>query len=929
MAARELRASGRRLTLFLASVTVGVAAIVAVGGFKANVLAGLRDQGRLLLGADLELESRFPFPEEVRAVLDSAVTAGADLAEVTSLPTMVAGDASGRSALLTMRAIDPSYPFYGAVQTEPADGWSRLDSAGAALADPAALTRLDAGLGDTLVIGDLRVVLRGRVTQIPGDPGIRSAVNPRIYLPADDLARTGLVRTGSLVMYRAFLRFSERREVFRFVRRHRTLFARNAISWDTAAERERDLARAFDSLGRFLGLVGLGALLLGGVGVASAMHLYVRQHRTSAAVLRCLGASGWTLVRIYVLQAAVLALIGSLLGAALGIGLQAAIPRALADILPLDFTFVFAPWAVGTGILAGVWTATLFAWRAIVPIRRVPALGAIRQAAIGTEAERRGARGRGNWVERGTLAVIAATVVGLCVWQAGEVMVGLAFAMAAGVTLLLLSATARLLIRVARRVARLRTPFAVRQGVANLFRPQNQTQAAIVALGFGVFLIATIAVVETNVRERFSLSSGSRGPNVALFDVQFDQAPIVTELLSAGGHPTLDVIPIIPARLHAVAGEPVADLLAEIERRRSRRGRGDPLDDDGPGADTAGEDSTGGQGIGGQTVGGDATGGDTTIDEPGAGDTFDVDQTEPADSTRRPPASWALRREYRNSVRDTLVEGERVVAGEWWTPRERSEGARGTEPVTDPWPASLRVSLETEVARALRVGVGDTITWDFQGRTVDSEIASLREVDWARLAPNFLALFEPGSADALSSTRLILTRIDDVDQRAAFQDEVARRFPGALVLDLTAIRSAIGRILDRAAIATRFMGGFTLVAGLLILAATVVASRGLRLRENALLRALGAESGVLRGILLTEFLALGALAGLTGVLLASLSGWALTRWVFEIPFHLPVLGLIGLWAGATLLTLVLGALGSRAVLRPRALVALRRAEAAG
>ncbi len=918
MAARELRASGRRLTLFLASVSVGVAAIVAVGGFKANVLAGLRDQGRLLLGADLELESRFPFPDEVRIVLDSVVGAGAGLAEVTSLPTMVAAETSGRSALLTMRAVDPGYPFYGTVRTEPADGWNRLGTPGVALGDPAALTRLGATPGDTLVIGNIRVVLRGRVIQIPGDPGIRSAVNPRIYVPADDLARTGLIRTGSLVTYRTFLRFSERREVFRFVREHRQLLGSHAITWDTAAERERDLARAFDSLGRFLGLVGLGALLLGGVGVASAMHLYVRQHRTSAAVLRCLGASGWTLVRIYVLQAAVLALIGSLIGAAIGIGLQAALPRVLADILPLDFTFVFAPGAVGAGILAGVWTATLFAWRAIVPIRRVPALGAIRQAAIGIEANGRGARG--GWVEPGTLAVIAATILALCIWQAGQISVGLAFAVGAGVTLLLLTATGRLLVRLARRAARLRTPFAVRQGIANLFRPQNQTQAAIVALGFGVFLIGTIAVVETNVRGRFSLSSGSRGPNMAVFDVQSDQAPVVTDLLSSSGHPTLDVIPIIPARLHAVAGEPVADLLAEIERRGSLGGRGV----EGDATDVGATD-------------GDTTRGDTTLIEPttgatadpATGATFDPGQASPADSTSRSPAGWALRREYRNSVRDTLVDGERVVAGEWWTPREPSEEDDGSEGATRRWPTSLRVSLETEVARALRVGVGDTITWDFQGRTVDSEIASLREVDWARLAPNFVALFEPGSVEALPSTRLILIRMDDAGQRAAFQDEVARRFPGALVLDLTAIRAAIGRILDRAAIATRFMGGFTLVAGLLILAATVVASRGLRLRENALLRALGAESSVLRGILLTEFLALGALAGLTGVLLASLSGWALTRWVFEIPFQLPVLGLILLWAGATLLTLGLGALGSRAVLRPRALVALRRAEATG
>ncbi len=241
----------------------------------------------------------------------------------------------------------------------------------------------------------------------------------------------------------------------------------------------------------------------------------------------------------------------------------------------------------------------------------------------------------------------------------------------------------------------------------------------------------------------------------------------------------------------------------------------------------------------------------------------------------------------------------------------------------------MRVSLETEVARALRVGVGDTITWDFQGRALDSEVTSVREVDWARLEPNFVAVFEPGGLDAVPRTDLILTHIRDEEVRAVFQDRVATGLPGALVIDLTAIQETIGTILDRLALATRFMGGFTLVAGLLILAATVVASRGLRIRENAVLRALGASSSALRGILVTEFFALGSLAGLTGVSLSALAGWGLSRWVFEMPYRVPVGTLAALWAGAVLVTLALGALGSRAVVRPSALVAMRAAESVG
>ncbi|MDH3734162.1 MAG: FtsX-like permease family protein [Gemmatimonadota bacterium] len=860
MARRELRASGRRLTLFIASVSVGVAAIVAVGGFKANVLASLQNQGRLLLGADLELESRFEFPPEVRAHLDSLVAAVGALADVTSLPTMVAAGETGRSALLTVRAVEPTYPFYGTVETAPPGAWAGLARVGGALADEAAMTRLGVTIGDTIVVGDRRLAVRGRVTTIPGDPGIRSAVNPRVYIAHEDLAATGLIREGSLVAYRTYVRAEERRSVFRFLRVHREELGAAAITWDTAAERERDLERAFDALSRFLGLVGLGALLLGGVGVASAMHVYVRQRRESAAVLRCLGASGWTLVRIYVLQAVVLALVGAAIGALLGVGLQAAVPAVLADVLPLDLEFR-ADWAsIGTGIAAGLWTATVFACRTILPIRHVPALGAVRDAAIGTSAASETETGS-RLAERVVGASIIATIVGLCIWQAGNVPVGLGFAVGAAVTLAALTGVANALVALIRRAAPRKSPFPVRQGVANLFRPQNQTRAAVVAIGFGVFVIGTITVVETNVRDRFSLAALGMSANMAVFDVQQDQTAGVLALLEEGGHPPLDVIPIIPARLAAVRGRPTSELLAEIERGRFRR------------------------------------------------------RASPPDTTSfGPPQGWALRREYRNSARDTVVAGERIVEGDWWG----AEAASG-----------VQVSLETEVARALRVGVGDTISWDFQGRTIASEVTSLRIVDWARLEPNFVAVFRPGSLSGVASTDLILTRIDDPEARAVFQDRVATGLPGALVIDLTSIQQTIGRILDRAALATRFMGGFTLFAGLLILAAIVVASRALRRRENALLRALGASSSALRTILVTEFLVLGALAGLTGAVLSAISGWALSVWVFEMPYRVPVGLLLVLCVGTAIVTLVIGALGSRAVVRPSALGAIRAAEATG
>ncbi len=871
MALRDLTNAGRRLSLFVLSISVGVAAIVAVGGFRSNLMTGLRDQGRVLLGADLELQSRFPFPDEVLAVLDSVAGDQGDWAEATTVPTMVSAEATGRSTLLALRALESVYPFYGSVETVPPGAWSGLEarSGGGGVArvlvESGVLTRLGVAVGDTLRIGELRAVVEGEVTSVPGNPGIRASLNPRVYLAAGDLPATELIRTGSLATYRAYVRVADRRDAFRFGRRYRPLLTRHSISWETAADRERDVSRAFDTVGRFLGLVGLAALLLGAVGVASAMHVYVRQRQKSAALLRCLGATGSTLVRIHIIQAVVLAALGSVLGVVFGLGLQAALPRVLGDVLPVGFDYRLDFLSVATGVLAGVWTATLFAWHAIAPIEHTPALGAIRRAAIGGE---RVAATRTIKVIR---VLIAATVIGLCMWQAGAVGEGLVFAAGIGTALLALAGIASLLIKITRRATLAGAPLAgapfwVRQGVANLFRPQNQTRAAVMAVGFGVFLIGTVASIDRNVRTQFSLAGSGIEANLAVFDVPADRTATLLGVMNERGYPALEVLPLMPARLHAVEGALVADLL-EASGRRGRRGASREATDENP-----------------------------------------------------PPAAWALRREYRNSVRDTLVAGESVVAGTWWDETD----ARSPTP-----DGLIRVSLEVDVARALRVGVGDTITWDFQGRTVDSEVASLREVDWSRLAPNFLGLFEPGTADRIPRTDLVLTRIDDAVQRAEFQNLIVTTAPGALVIDLASVQAVIETVLDRAAIATRFMGGFTLAAGLLILAAIVIAARGLRLRENALLRALGADSKTLRGILTAEFFTLGALAGLAGVSLAAVASWALVRGVFDLPFSLPFQVLVSLWAGAILLTLVLGAMGSRAVARPPALAAIRQAEAIG
>jgi putative ABC transport system permease protein len=412
--------------------------------------------------------------------------------------------------------------------------------------------------------------------------------------------------------------------------------------------------------------------------------------------------------------------------------------------------------------------------------------------------------------------------------------VGLAFAGGVVVTAACLWLTARGLMGATRRWFPTRARYVIRQGIANLFRPENQTSAVILAIGFGVFLVATLYVVQKNLVDQFTVDTRADRPNVVLFDIQVDQRDGVAALLAQRGLGAAALTPIVPARITRVNDRPA-------EARSSH---------------------------------------------------------------------WALRREYRNTYRDTLVDSERLIAGAWWT---------GPRPPDDP----PRISLEEQVAVELGVGVGDRLTWDVQGVPIETRIASLRRVTWARFQPNFFAVFELGVLERAPQTFVLLTRTDDPTLRAELQRDVVLAYPNVSALDLTVVQRSLDGLLSSVSLAIRFMALFTIGSGLVILAGALSASRFQRVREAVLLKTLGASGRQIRQILLTEYIAWGSLAALTGVLLAGAAGWALITQLFELSFRLPALQLAGVWAVVCALTAAVGFANSGEVLRGTPLAVLR------
>jgi putative ABC transport system permease protein len=830
-ARRELRGGARPLGGYMVAIGLGVAALVAINSFRANAVRSIDAEARGLLGADLQLSSNRPFPDSVQAVLDSVVRSGRRVTHVAATIS-VAVAANGRSRLSQLRAVAGVYPFYGVRTTAPAGEWGTWTGR-RVIVEPSLLEELRVQVGDSISVGTARLQIAAVATDLPAELSFQNALGPRIYMGRAALDSAGVLQYGSLARFHAYIEEPDPEALASLVERNRELFRRQQVNVQTAADQAEDLSRALDAMGRFLGLIGLTALLLGGLGVASAVNVFVRERRDTIAVLRCLGASRSAAFSAYLLQALVLGLAGAACGAALGIALQFMLPRVIGAAIPFPIR-VAVEWRVAiTGMLLGAWVSLVFALLPLLSVRAITPLRALRQD---VEGDVRWWRDGWHWA---VLTLLLASLAGLAVWQTQQLAIGLLFTAAILVGLLLLWGSAALLTHGVRRFFPARASYPVRQGVANLFRPRNQTTVVTMAVGFGVFLIATLWVVQGSLIGWLDVDDRRAQPNLVAFDVQQDQLVDVQARIDSVAERSPELTPIITARVLAVKGVPVAELLAREESR-----------------------------------------------------------IEP----------WALRREYRHTYRARLKPTEELVAGRWW-----SEGAT----------APARVSAEQDVARSLGVDVGDNITWDVQGVTLESTITSLRRVDWSRFETNFFFVFEPGPLDAAPKTWVALARVDSANARRQLQRDLVISHPNVSVLDIAAVTATLEGIIGRVALAIRFMALFSVVGGLVVLAAAIAAGRPARARELALLRTLGARDRQVRRILLTEYAALGMLAGITGVLLGATAGALLVRFLFDLPLRLPWLALAGLALLAALLAVVMGVALSRDVLRQPPLLTLR------
>ncbi len=823
MAWRDSRGSRTRLALYLSAMVLGVAALVAIRGFGTNLRQTVDREAKTLLGADLKLEGESAFQDSTEALIDSI---GGRQSRRVSFASMAYFPATGGTRLSAVRAVTGDYPFYGALETTPDSASARYQELDGALVDGTLLRQFDVQVGDSIRIGDVHYPIVGELEQAPGESSFTSAASPRIYLPRARLD-TSLFGRGSRAEYEVFFKFEDSRDIEELIAEIHPFLERRDLDIDTVEEAASEWQDGLSDLSRFLGLAGFVALLLGSLGVASAVHVYVQRRLTSIAVLRCLGAKARRTFQIYLAQAGVLGLIGAGLGSLLGVGLQAFVPRLLADFLPFEVSFSLSWTAVGLGLAVGVGVTLLFALWPLLEVRGVSPLQALRTE---VEPSTGGWRDPARWA---VAAAVAAAVSGIAVLQAPSWEIGLGYAAGVGIVFGVLALVARGIMAGVRRFFPTSWAYPWRQGLANLYRPHNQTTVLLLTLGLGVFLISTLMLVERTLLEQIQIVGGEGRPNLVMFDIQNDQIDGVRDLVQAEGAPILASEPIVTTRLQGIKGH-------SIEALRQ----------------------------------------DTTIN-----------------------IGWAHEREYRVTYRDHLTESETIVAGEFIGAVEGNPLQSGR---------AVPISMEREMAREeLNVGTGDTLTFNVQGRPVETYISSLREVNWQRIGTNYFVVFPEGVLEAVPQMHVLLSRTANEEVSAQIQRAVVQKYPNVSAIDLSLVLSTFRDLFGRLAYVIRFMALFSVFTGLIVLAGAVVVSRYQRAEESVLLKTLGASRRTVQTIMTVEYLFLGTFAAITGLLLALAAAWGLSYFVFNGPFVGAPLALLAAFVVAVAVTIGIGLWNSR------------------
>ncbi len=821
IALRELRGGVRGFGVFLACLAIGVTAIAGVGSFARALSDGMLREGSRILGGDIafSLIHRQTSPAE----MDFLKSRGA-VSEVGTMRAMTRA-ASGAATLVELKAVDGAYPLTGNIELEPKVSLARaLQKVGnryGAVAERTMLLRLGITPGVEIKIGDATFLITGVIESEPDRVGTGVGFGPRLIISQEALKATNLLQPGSLVRwsYRVRLLDSSDSSLATTQQQARELFPNAGWEIRTRASASPQLERNVRRLAEFLTLVGLTALLVGGVGVANAVMHYLERKRADIATFKAVGASGATVFSIYLAQIGMIAIAGIALGVIAGTALPFAIPALFGKYIPLPLAPGVHADVIALAAAFGILVALAFALWPLGRAHDVPVSALFRDS---VETQRSLPRRR--YIAMVVLAVVALAALAFLVAESRRI--ALIYIVAAAAIFLVLRVLAIALMALAARLPRPRST-ALRLALANIHRPGALTPSVVLSLGLGLSLLVTLTLIDGNLRRQLTQALPQSAPSFFFVDVPSGDVERFNAFVKQhGGTGELSEVPMLRGRILRVK---------------------------------------------------------------------DV----PADQVRvDPEQAWVLQSDRGITFTETFPEGSTLVSGQWW-PKDYS--------------GPPLVSFEKRAADGLGLKVGDKVSVNVLGRTIEATIANLRTVEWESLGINFVMLFSPNTFRGAPHTILAtLTYPDGGDQKREIELQrlVANEFPAVTTVRVKEALQTINALVADIAVAVRGASSVTLLASILVLAGALAAGHHSRVYDAVILKTLGAT----RGRLLIAYGAEYAILGLATAIFATGAG-AVAAWFvvenvmnFSFQFEPAAAGTAALTA--VVLTVALGLIGT-------------------
>jgi len=829
MAWRDAKASKVRLLLFMASIILGIAAVVSIQLFSTNLKDNIQRQSKTLMGADFIIDSNQIPTEGAQAIIDSLQPDGHEV----NFVSMVAFPKNGGTKLVKVRGMEGSFPFYGTIDTQPSTVATTYQESGGALVDATLMLQFNVKPGDSIKIGELTIPIAGALQSIPGSSAISTSVAPPVIIPYRFIAATNLLQFGSRKEYQYFYKVQDTVNLKRLQDKLEPALDLENADLDTHTSTTERLGRRYNNVGKFLNLAAFIALLLGCIGIASSVHIYIKEKLRAIAILKCMGASRRQSFLIFLIQIAGIGIIGGGIGSLIGIGVQELFPYLLKEFLPFTLEITITAQPIFIGVLLGLFMSVLFALLPLLKTWYVSPLDVLRVDEKSSQEPRK--------IRFLVFGAILIFLFLFSLWLIKDALYALVFVGATIITFAVLAGVALFFIKLVKRFFPKHWSFTARQSLLNLFRPNNQTVVLVVAIGLGTFLISTLYFTKDILLAKTEIDQSSENANIIILDIQPEQRDSVTKSIVNKGLPVISSIPLVTMRMHSINGTSVNELRQ--------------------------------------------------------------------DSTRQ-VRGWILNHEFRTTYRDALTPSEELLEGTW------SPQKKANDPVF--------ISISDNLAADAKLSVGDPVVFNVQGVLMETIVGSIRQVDWAQMQLNFSVVFPKGVLEDAPQFYVFTTQVADEQGSATLQRDLVAKFPNVTIIDLRQVYTLVEDILEQVSWVINFMAFFSILTGIIVLIGSVRTSKYQRIKESVLLRTLGAKNKQILKISALEYIFLGLLGSLVGIILALISSLCLALFVFQEPFVPSLIPFVVFLPGITILVLAIGLSNIQTVLRSSPLEVLRR-----